>query len=93
MLRSRSETHKNLKRLEVKKSMARGKTLQGERAADLATFMNDRTQFYGTATVPAGARLLIEAKGHRIVSQKLIDGNGNPLQWNITPAQEAASAA
>jgi len=72
--------------------MARTKTLQGEQAADLATFMNDRSQFYGTATVPAGARLLIEARGHKIISQKLIDGNGNPLQWNITPAQQTASA-
>ena len=73
--------------------MARTKTVQGEQAADLATFMNDRSAFYGTATVPTGARLLIEARGHKIISQKLIDGNGNPLQWNITPAKQAVSAA
>ena len=73
--------------------MARTKTVQGEQAADLATFMNDRSAFYGTATVPAGARLLIEARGHKIISQKLIDTNGNPLQWNITPAKQAVSAA
>jgi len=73
--------------------MARTKTLQGELAPDLATFMNRRSSFYGTATVPAGARILVESDGHKIVSQKLIDGNGNPLQWNITPAQQTASAA
>ncbi len=75
--------------------MARGKSLQsgGERAPDLAEFMNDRSTFYGTATVPAGARVLVQARGHKIISQKLIDTNGNPLQWNITPAQETASAA
>ena len=73
--------------------MARTKTLQGEQAADLATFMNDRAQFYGTVTVPAGARLLIEARGHKIVSEKLIDANGNPLQWNIREAQTTASGA
>lgn len=71
--------------------MARTKTLQGEQAADLATFMNDRSQFYGTVSVPAGARVLIEARGHKIISQKLIDGNGNPLQWNITPAQQTSA--
>jgi hypothetical protein len=73
--------------------MARTKTLQGEQAADLASFMNDRGSFYGTATVPAGARVLIETRGHKIVSEKLIDASGNPLQWNIQPAAQTASAA
>ena len=73
--------------------MARSKTLQGEQAADLASFMNDRGSFYGTATIPTGAKLLVEARGHKIISQKLIDGNGNPLQWTIQPAQQVASGA
>ena len=73
--------------------MAKGRTLQTEQAADLANFMNDRSSFYGTATVPTGARLLIEARGHKIVSQKLIDAQGNPLQWNIQPAAQSSAAA
>jgi len=73
--------------------MARGKTVPVEQTPDLATFMNDRTSFYGTATIPAGARVLVEAKGHRIVSQKLIDAEGNPLQWNIQPAQQVQAGA
>ncbi len=67
--------------------MARTKTLQGEQAADLASFMNDRTQFYGTVAVPSGARILVEARGHKIISQKLIDSNGQPLEWG--PIQAA----
>ncbi len=73
--------------------MARGKTQQGEQAADLASFMNDRSQFYGTVVVPSGARILLEARGHKIISQKLIDQNGNPLQWSITAAQQTPASA
>lgn len=75
--------------------MARGKTLQGERTTtpDLATFMNDRSAFYGTVSVPAGAKILLEVKGHKIISEKLIDTNGNPLQWNIQAAQQSQASA
>jgi len=73
--------------------MARSKTLQGEQSADLATFMNRRSSFYGTATFPAGARVLIESDGHKIISQKLIDESGNPLLWNIQPVQQSPAGA
>ena len=67
--------------------------MQGEQAADLATFMNDRKSFDGTATVPPGARVFIQVRGSKIVSAKLINENLNLVNWNITPAQETASAA
>ena len=73
--------------------MARGKTTQGsEQAADLATFANEHSKFYGTATVPAGARVLIEAKGNRLISLKLIDQSLEPITWNIRPARQTASS-
>jgi hypothetical protein len=75
-------------------AMAGAKSLQGIEADDLAEFANEQNQFYGTVPVPAGARIVFAARGHKLMSQKLIDANGQPLRWTgIQEAQPARARA